>query len=476
MNRFADKEFYRKSNDWRLVCGKESKYDRVDSYEKVTGRAKFAGDYMAPDMLTARIKHSPYSHAKIISIDTGKAEALPGVKCVITGKDFSNVRIGSHVEGANSGDLEVLCKKEVRMAYDPVAAVCAVDEATAAKGVELIEVVYEELPAVYDPIEAMKDGAVDVQGYGKNNNNLGPCCHQVGSNGGKDIDEEFAKAAHVTHRDFKTHRIHIAPIEPHATYAEYNPEKTEWTVYQSSTMTFSDQFWLARIFQMDESHFHVIRPYIGGAFGGKSNFPYSEFVACEMARRTLRPVRCVLSRKEEFMTMHGRHPFNIHIDTAFDKEGKILAKKAFQILDGGAYGDSQVAPVNLSVLWAAFPYKIDCIDFESRRVFTNSPQAGAMRGYTACQVQFAHDLNMQYAAEEMGIDPVEFRKKSALESGYRSPAGLVVTSCAFKDTLDDAAKFMRWEERKKSNEKGRGHRFCRHRVCIRYRLSYPEYP
>jgi len=458
MNKFADKEFFRKPADYRLVAqAGESGYDRVDSYEKVTGKAKFAGDYMAPNMLVAKIKHSPYVHAKIISIDTSKAEALPGVKAVITGKDFSDVRIGTHVEGAgNSGDLEVLCKKEVRMLYDPVAAVAAVDEETAARAVELIDVEYEELPAVFDPFEAMKDGAIDVQGYGKGNGNLGPCCHQKGSNDNKDIDKEFAKAAHVTHRDFKTHRIHIAPIEPHATFAEYDPEKVEWTVYQSTTMSFSDQFWLARIFQMDESHFHVIRPYIGGAFGGKSNFPYSEFVACELARRTLRPVRCVLSRKEEFLTMHGRHPFDIHIDTAFDKNGKVLAKKCLQILDGGAYGESQVAPVNLSVLWAAFPYKIDCIDFESKRVFTNSPYAGAMRGYTACQVQFAHDLNMQYAAEEMGIDPVEFRKTSALETGYHSPAGLVVTSCAFKDTLDDAAKFMRWEERKDKMRPGEG--------------------
>lgn len=461
MNRFADKEYFRKPEDFHLVSGDKSNYDRVDAYEKVTGRAKYAGDYMAPDMLTAKVKHSPYPHAKIISIDTSKAEALPGVKCVITGKDFSDVRIGGHGGGAHqgaakSGDVEVLCKTEVRMVYDPVAAVCAVDEETASKAVELIEVEYEQLPVCYDPIEAMKDGAVDVQGYGRNNHNLGPCCDQVGSLDGKDIDEEFEKAAYVAHGDYKTHRIVHAPIETHATFAVYDPEKMEWTIYQSTTMSFGDQYWLARVFEMDESHFHVVRPHIGGAFGGKSNFPYSEFIACEMARRTLRPVRCVLTRKEEFMTMHGRHPFNIHIDTAFDKDGKILAKKTMQILEGGAYGDSQVASVNLSALWAAFPYKIDCIDFHSKRVFTNTAPTGAMRGYTACQVQFANDLNMQYSAEAMGMDPIEFRKRSALESGYRSPAGLVVTSCAFKDTLDDASEFMRWEERKDKMKQGEG--------------------
>jgi CO/xanthine dehydrogenase Mo-binding subunit len=463
MNKFADREYFRKPADYRLVNGKESKYDRVEAYEMVTGKAKYAGDYMAPDMLVAKIKHSPHPHAKIISINTSKAEALPGVKCVLTGKDFSDVRIGAHhvkeagSSGAgSSGDVEILCKTEVRMVYDPVAAVFAVDEATATEAVKLIEVEYEVLPAIFDPHEAMKDGAVDVQGYGKNKHNLGPCCDQVGSNDGKNIDEEFEKATHVTHRDFKTHRIQHAPIETHATFATYDPEEVEWTVYQSTTMSFGDQYWLSNVFGMDVSHFHVIRPHVGGAFGGKSNFPYSEFIACEMARRTLRPVRCVLSRKEEFMTMHGRHPFDIHIDTAFGKDGKVLAKKTLQILDGGAYGEAQVAAVNLSALWAAFPYKIDCIDFHSKRVFTNQPPNGAMRGFTACQVQFANDLNMQYASEEMGIDPVEFRKRSALESGYRSPAGLIVTSCAFKETLDDAAKFMRWEERKDKLKHGEG--------------------
>ncbi|MCD8086688.1 MAG: molybdopterin-dependent oxidoreductase [Clostridiales bacterium] len=432
-----------------MISSTESKYTHVDAYEKVTGKAKYAGDFMAPDMLVAKVKHSPYARAKILSIDTSKAEAMPGVKAVLTGKDFP-VRI--------TEDIEILCQGQVRMVGDPVVAVCAIDEETAENALDLIDVEYEPMQAIFDPLEAIKDGAPDVQGYGYDNHNIGPTCHQVGTNDGKDIDEEFAKAAYVQHADFKTHRIQHAPIEPHATFATYDPEKDEWTVYQSTTMSFGDQFWLAHGFQKDVSHFHVIRPYVGGAFGSKSNWPYSEFIACEFARRTLRPVRFVQTREEEFQTMHGRHPFLIHIDTAFDENGKILAKKADQILDGGAYGvsHSQFAAVNLSALWCAFPYKIDAINFRSRRVLTNTAEGGAMRGYTACQVQFAHDLNMQYASEAMGIDPVEFRKISAMEPGYHSPAGLVVTSCAFKETLDDAAKFMNWEERKHTMKRGEG--------------------
>lgn len=461
MNRHEGQDFFRKKEDFRLFSGTESKYVHIEGYDKVTGRAKFAGDYMAPDMLVAKAKYSPHAHARIISIDTSKAEALPGVKCVLTGKDFSDVKIGGHGKAAHqgagkAGDVEVLCKAEVRMVGDPVAAVGAVDEATAQAAVDLIEVVYEELPACFDPVEAMQDGAIDVQGYGRNNHNLGPCCDQVGTVSGKNLEEEFEKAAFVQHGDYKTHHIVHACIEPHATFATYDAAAELFTVYQSTTMSFGDQYWLARVFGMDESHFHIIRPCVGGAFGGKSNFPFSEFIACEMARRTSRPVRFVLTREEEFQTMHGRHPFQIHIDTAFDADGRVLAKKAMQIMDGGAYGDAQVASVNLSALWATFPYKTDAIDIHSKRVFTNSAPKGAMRGYTACQVQFAHDLNMQYSAEEMGIDPVEFRKRSAMETGYRSPSGCVVTSCSFKDTLDDAAKFMRWEERKDKLRPGEG--------------------
>lgn len=349
MNKFADTNYFRRPEDFRLISSTDSKYTRVDAYEKVTGKAKYAGDFMAPNMLVAKVKHSPIPRGRIVKIDTSKAEALPGVKGILTGKDFP-VRI--------TEDIEILCQKEVRMVGDPVVAVCAVSEEIAEQAVDLIEVEYEKMKPVFDVYEAMADGAPDVQGFGYDNHNFGPCCHQVGTNDGKDIEEEFAKAAYVSHTDFKTHRIQHAPIEPHATYAEYDSEKDEWTVHQSTTMSFGDQFWLAHGFQKDVSHFHIIRPYVGGAFGSKSNWPYSEFIACAFARMTLRPVRFVQTREEEFETMHGRHPFYIHIDTAFDKDGRILAKKADQVLDGGAYGvsHSQFAAVNLSALWCAFPY------------------------------------------------------------------------------------------------------------------------
>lgn len=448
MNRFADKEYYRKPKDYRFVSGTETKYNHIEAFEKVTGAAKYAGDYMAPDMYTAKVKKSPYPRAKIISIDTSKAEALPGVKCVLTGRDLPERMVQANIE-------EVLCRRMVRMIDDPVAAVCAVDEATAQAAVDLIEVVYEELPAVFEPEEAMKPGAIDVQGFGKDDGNISLTCHQVGGNDGKTVDDEFAKAAYISHRDFRTHRIQHAPIEPHASYATYDPQKELFTVVQSTTMAFADQKRLATFFGMEESHFHIIRPYVGGAFGVKSNTPFSMYLACEFARRTLHPVRFVLTREEEFTTMHGRHPFLIHIDTAFDKDGRILAKKTDQILHGGAYPISGAA-VNLSALWCTFPYKIEAVDFLSRRAFTNTSPNGAMRGYTACQVEFGGDLDIQYTAEEMGIDPIEMRLRNAMEPGYKAPNGTEITSCSFKETLRDVAEYMRWSERKDSMPAGQG--------------------
>ena len=460
MNRYADKNYFRKPEDYRLVSNKESKYVHIEAYEKVTGRAKYAGDYHAPNMLYGKAKYSAHAHAKILSIDTSKAEALPGVKCILTGKDFGDVRQGGHGKGAgfdrgvSDGDEEVLCKEEGCYYGDLVAAVCATSEAIAKKAVDLIEVEYEPLPAHYNPLDAIKDGAALVRSDLQSN--IGNSSFTKGTVKGKDFDEEFASADYVEVGDYTAHKTVHACIEPHACYATYDSIKDQYTIIPSTTSSWNNQYWLSQVFEMDESHFHVIRPFVGGGFGGKSNCAPHYFCACKMAQRTGHPVRFVLTREEEFFTMHGRHPFVMHIETAFKKDGEILAKKARYYLDGGAYGKGMVAPVKLSALWSAFPYKIDCIDFETRRVYTNKAINGAMRGYTACQVQFANEVAMNRTAEALGIDPLDLRRKNALEPDYKSPAGLVVTSCAMKETLDDAQAYMHWPESKNSLKPGEG--------------------
>lgn len=461
MNKYADKNYFRKPEDYRFVSATESKYVHIEGYEKVTGRAIYAGDHHAQDMLYGKAKYAAYPHAKILSIDTSKAEALPGVKCILTGKDFGDVRQGGHGKGAgmdknvSDGDEEVICKEEVCYYGDLVAAVCATSEALAKKAVDLIEVEYEPLPAVFTALDAIKEGAPKVRTE-LTNGNMGNQSFTKGTVKGKNFDEEFAKADYVEVGDYTAHKTVHACIEPHACYATYDPLKDQYTLYPSTTSSWNNQYWLAQVFEMDESHFHVVRTYTGGGFGGKSNCAPHYFCACLMAKRTGHPVRFVLTREEEFFTMHGRHAFNMHIETAFTKDGMILAKKAKYYLDGGAYGKGMVAPVKLSALWSAFPYKIDCIDFNSNRVYTNKAINGAMRGYTACQVQFANEVAMNRTAYALGMDPLEIRRKNAITPGYHSPAGLIVTSCAMQQCIDDTEKYMDWQNRKDKMKPGEG--------------------
>jgi len=461
MNKYADKNYFRKPEDYRLVSEKESKYVHVEAYEKVTGRAKYGGDYYSPDMLYGKAKYSAYAHAKVLSIDTSKAEALPGVKCILTGKDFGPIRYGGHGKGAHmdanvadDSDEQVICLDEACYYGEVVAAVCATTEAIAQKAVDLIEIEYEPLPGCFDPIEAVKEGAPAVRT--ELATNMGNCSFTKGTVKGKNFDEEFENAYYVEVGDYTTHKTVHACIEPHGCYATYDPIKDQYTIYPVTSSSWANLYWLSHVLGVDESHIHVIRPYCGGSFGGKNNCAPHHFCACVMAKRTGRPVRFVLTREEEFVSQHGRHPFVMHIETAFNEEGIIQAKKARYYLDGGAYGKGMVAPVKLSALWSAFPYKIDCIDFESKRVYTNKAINGAMRGYTACQVQFANEVAMNRTAEALGIDPLEIRRRNALEPGYRSPAGLVVTSCALKECIDDTQKYMNWPECKKDLKPGEG--------------------
>ena len=450
MHKDCDKHYFKKPEFYRLTG--ENNYVRIDAEDKVTGHGQYVGDIMFPDMLTGKMVRSPYASAKILSIDTSEAEKLPGVKCILTARDFEwKSLVGNGEFAAEFADKEVLCSEKVRQVGDDVAAVAAVDEETAQRAADLIKVEYQVLPGVFDPFEAMEENAPEVNWEGKGIHNIGM---QSVMKAGTDIDEEFDRASYVQHRDYKTHRMVHAAMEPHGAVATYR--NGTYTIWMSTQMSFVDQFWYARCLGVGENQVRVIKPLVGGGFGGKLDSYSFGLCAAKMAEMTGRPVRMILSREEVFQTTRNRHPIYMHIDTAFGADGKLLAKKCYHVLDGGPYGGSGVAACAQSTLWANFPYKMNSVDFLARRVYTNNPSAGAMRGYTACQVHFAHDLNMQFAADQMGIDPVEFRKISAADPGYVAPAGLAITSCAYKETLDTAAKEIGWYEKKDKLKKGEG--------------------
>ena len=449
MHKDCDKRFFKQPEFYRLTGG--NNYVKIDGEDKVTGRGKYAGDIMFPNMLTAKMVRSTRPHAKILSIDTSEAEKLPGVKAILTAADFKwPGKLGNAEFAVEFADREVLCTDKVRRIGDDIAAVAAVDEETAQKAVDLIKVEYEDLPAVFDPFEAMEDGAPWVNGA--------PDTHNVGMatfrKGGTDTDEEFANAAFTYSEDYTTHRMVHAAIEPHAAIANY--ENGIYTIWMSTQLCFVDQYWYAHAMGVPAEKIRVIKPLMGGGFGGKMDSYSFGIVAAKLSEMTSRPVRFVLTREEVFQMCANRHPIYVHIETAHAKDGTLLAKRARHILDGGPYGGTGVAACAQSTIWACLPYKMRSVDVEARRVYTNNPHSGAMRGYTSCQIHFCHDLHMQYASEEMGIDPVDFRKMSAADPGYETPSGIKVTSCASKECLDTVRKEIRWDERKGHLKDGEG--------------------
>lgn len=438
MHKYCDKRFFKKPEFYRLTGG--SNYVKIDAEEKVTGRGKYAGDIMFPNMLTAKMVRSTHAHAKILSIDTSEAKKLPGVKAILTAADFHwPGKLGSAEFAVEFADREVLCTDTVRRIGDDIAAVAAVDEETAQKAVDLIKVEYEDLPAVFDPFEAMKEDAPIVNGA--------PDTHNVGMEtvrrGGTDIDEEFKNAAFTFEGDYETHRMVHAAIEPHAAVANY--QDGIYTIWMSTQICFVDQYWYAHAMGVPAEKIRIIKPLVGGGFGGRMDSYSFGIAAAKLSEMTGRPVRFFLTREEVFQMCAHRHPIYVHIETAHARDGRLLAKRARHILDGGPYGGTGVAACAQSTIWACLPCKMNSVDIVAKRIYTDNPHCGAMRGYTACQIHFCHDVHMQPASEKMGIDPVAFRRISAADPGYETPSGLKVTSCASKQCLDTVEREIHWQ-------------------------------
>ncbi|MDR0653523.1 MAG: molybdopterin-dependent oxidoreductase, partial [Synergistaceae bacterium] len=442
------KSFYKKNEDFRLVG---TNYHRVDAELKVTGKAKYTGDITFPDMLHGKFLRSPHPHAKIVSIDISKAEAIPGVKCVITGADFKWGKIGNAEFAKVYADKSGLAQEKVRFVGEEVVAVAAVDENIAAEAVELIKVEYEPLAPVFDAFDAMNDDAPPIHAPGRNN--IGMLSVMKAGN---DVEDAFAKAYYTDNYHYKSQRVTHCAIEPHAAIAKYSIEDDEYTIWTSTQSAFVTQFWCANVLGVPESKVRIVKPYLGGGFGGKLDTWSHEVCAALLAKRTGKPVRIVLTREEVFACSKTRHEIAFDIQSAFSKDGTMLAKKCVHVLNGGSYGGSGIAACAQSLIWANLPYKIPAVDIVAKRVYTNNISGGAMRGYGSCQVHFANEVHMDAVANAMGIDPVDLRRINGATPNYDSPSGLKITSCAFKQTLDAAEEAIHWKERKGKLEPNEG--------------------
>jgi 4-hydroxybenzoyl-CoA reductase alpha subunit len=420
---------------------------RVDAASKVTGQAKFTADYYFENMLHGKILHSPIPHGRIKSIDTKKAVSFPGVKLILTGQDVPEITYG--VSPARY-DEHVLAKDVVRYVGDEVAAVIAVDEDTAEKASNLIQVEYEELPSVFNPVEALQEGAPQLHERYKNNINT-HVDHHFG-----DIEKGFAEANHVREEEFVGNHVYQNPIEPHASIAYWENDGSTLVLYSSTQVAHYVHYMLARVLDIPLGKIRVISPPVGGGFGGKAETTPLDLIAAIASQRTGRPVKMVYSREEMFLHGRGRHKQYLKFKIGVKKDGKITAVQSRIYLDGGAYSSFGIITAYYAGSMIPTLYHIPNYRYEGFRIMTNKPACGAMRGHGTPQPRFAFECLLTMIAEDLGIDPVEIRLRNAMGPNTRTCNDLDIRSCEFKKTLAEAAKKSGWNQKYSKLPPGKG--------------------
>ncbi len=422
---------------------------RPDARAKVTGAAEYTDDIQLPGMLYGAMLRSPHAHAKIVSIDASRARAHPGVKCVITGQDVPAIRYGNWRLIPPLLDETALATDKVRFIGDEVAAVAAVDKDTALAALELIDVEYEPLPAIFSVEEALAEGAPVVHAEHENNVSL---TRDIDYG---DLEKAFAEADYVREDTFTTHPVSHAYMEPCSTVAKCDPDG-RITVWTSTQTPYYIQCLLAKTMELRENDVRVIKPAVGGGFGGKMELRPWDFAAAWMARETGRPVKITMSRAEELSAGRRRHPVTIHSKIAFKKDGTILGKEVTAKLDGGAYNGMGPTATFLIGNFGAMLYRFPSYRYRGIYCHTNNTPAGAMRGFGAPQALFAGEMQMNLAAQELGIDPIELRLKNAMENGDEIPGVATISSCGFRECLEEVRDLSGWEERRATCKPGEG--------------------
>ena len=429
--------------DFRVV-GKSHR--KIDGVSKATGEAVYADDIQLPGMLHAKTLRSPHAHAKIVSIDTSRALALPGVHAVITGADLS-IQYGVIPW---TPDETALATEKVRFIGDEVAVVAAVDEDTANAALELIDVEYEELHAFFDPRESLERDAPQIHASRKENN----VSKHVELDFG-DVDGAQESADLVVEGSYRFHGSTHAAIEPHCAVARVAADGvlTLWSATQISHYVHRA---LARVLEWEPQRIRVIQPCLGGAFGGKSD-PFSlEFCVAKLAQITGRPVKMLWTREEVFYAHRGRHPMELDYTTSATKDGKITSVDAKILIDGGSYSSFGLVTTYYSGQLLSGPYDFPAYRFDSTRVFTNKPPCGPKRGHGSVQPRFAFECQLDEVAERLGLDPIEIRRKNFHGEHTKTVNGQRITSSGFMECLDKVERGSDWTERRGKLPRGRG--------------------
>ena len=434
------------------------RYDRKDASEKVTGQAVYAYDMELPGMLHARCLLSPYARARIVSIDTSKAKALPGVRAVLTGED-SDIKVGLYMQ-----DKLVLSKGVTRYHGDVVAAAAADDEETAERAIALIDVVYEPLEPVHDVDEALEAKILVHEDINELKHYKGVFFPQKDSNIASwnkskkgDLDTAFAESDLVVENEFSLPAVAHVPMETHVSIVQADPYSNKIKIWSSAQSPFAIRQIMADSFGVSETDVEVHIPFVGGGFGGKAGIHLEPLATLLSRAAGGLPVKVRATREQEFNQLPTRAGMRGRLKTAVNKDGKITAIKAVYDWDSGAYADYGVNVGKTAVYSGIGPYAVENASIDSKTIYTNKVFSTAYRGFGHLETHWSIERQIDILSQKIGIDPYDFRMLNLLEPGDHTMSGEVITESTGnpKQCLTAVVKEIGWTGRKTEEERER---------------------
>ncbi|MGB0127817.1 MAG: 4-hydroxybenzoyl-CoA reductase subunit alpha, partial [Rhodocyclaceae bacterium] len=410
----------------------------VDGVEKVTGTARYTADLPANGALVGKILRSPYAHAELLEVDVSEARALPGVRAVITG-DACDMPYGVIPIAQNEFPL---ARERVRYYGDPIAAVAAIDEATADAALALIRLKVHELPAYFTAADARKPDAVLLH-----DNKPGNIEREVHNEFG-DVAAGFAAADLIREENYECAEVHHAMMEPNAALAAWDAERGHLTLWSVSQVPYYVHLTLARCLCMDAAHIRVIKPFVGGGFGHRTEVLNFEVICALLARAARGTVRLLQTREETFLMHRGRPESHTRIKLGLTRDGRITACEAEVVQRGGAYGGYGLVTILYAGALLNGLYDIPAVKYDGYRVYSNTPACGAMRGHGTVNARFAFESLLDTMAAELGLDPLEVRRRNLLQAPTQTINGLKVMSYGLPECIDWVERASGWHERR----------------------------
>jgi 4-hydroxybenzoyl-CoA reductase subunit alpha len=418
----------------------------VDGPEKVSGRAKYTADLILPGMLAGRIFRSPYSHAEILEIDVAEAAKLPGVKAIVTGADCDKTFGVLPVARTE----HVLARERARYRGEPLAAVAAIDDATAKEALRRIKLKVRELPAYHTAQQALVQGAIAIHDHRPHNLER-DVLFELGN-----VEAAFAAADLVREGTYNCAEVCQNQMEMHAAIADYDAVRDRMTVHASTQVPYYVHLMLAQILEMDMSRIRVIKPHVGGGFGCRTEALNVELIAALLARKAGGCVRLVVNREETFITHRGRPETDIRLKIGMRKDGRITGVECECIQRGGAHSGYGIVTILYagSMLYAI--YDLDNVKYIGKRVLTNTPPCGAFRGHGTVDVRFAFESLLDDMARALRLDPFAVRRANFLRAPTFTPNDLMVNSYGLPECLDWVERESSWKARKGKLPRGKG--------------------